>query len=1005
MVNENQTQRANLKAKPEFRRTLVSLCVLAASTGAIAQESTSAEPVGNEVLEEVTVYGTKVNLSRAQDIKRNSDTVVDAISATDINSLPDKSVLEAIQRLPGVSIERFAASNDADHFSVEGSGVVIRGLTQTRSEFNGRDAFAANNDNGLSFQDIPPELVGGVQLVKNQTASMIEGGVSGTINILTRKPFDSEEDSFYAFTAKASYSDDIDEVTPALSATYSTRWENDAGEFGFLINASTANLKSRADGVQLYNHYQRGPGADTAVFGDEDQVVFVPQGANLRRQEFDRDRTGGAMSLQWRSPDEATEVTAEYIYSDSEINWEERTIEYPDQPFAVGPGQGTALAQPFEGSTFTYGADNFFQSGILSNGAGNGGGRYLTYSRDNREASTIQDFSLTVSHDVSDRLKVSGGLQLIDAEFDQLDVSAMYNFYSELALDTSGGIPSAEFLGRGGDRALLTDPSAFYFRSAMDHAEDDEAESVAANLDFEFELEGDFFESVEAGVRLVNRENTIRESSYNWGAVSETWNGGATTVDQIIGQDASLVEEYRFDDFSNGSQFSGDQAFVFPAMSLVDIENYGQYNSRISPFQSTGSTWSSLANRPGAVAGTLFLPNEVSVSELTNQAAYVQLNFGGDLNGNRYSGNVGLRYVKYDWDLTGGVSFPSAISENLVQFLSPEDIAFTANGGQVLQNTVKDSYSKLLPSFNIKYELTENLMARFAFSQAISLPDLRDKRNSLGIGRELIVENLDPNDPTSPVINARINGYNAGGGNPSLNPIESNNFDASLEWYFSDTGSLTGSIFRKDAEGFFRFGPSVLTVTNNDVTRDVLVSGPVNGEDATIQGFEIAYTQFYDMLPAPWDGFGIQANYTYVDSDGSSSSENALTPEGGQVPNDLGVFDGLPLESLSEDTINFVLMFEKGPVSARVAYNYRSEYLLTTRDVITFAPNYSGSTEQVDASISYQINDNFKIGLEANNLSNATNRLFSAVNQDLLLAPRSYFVNDRRFTVTLSGSF
>ncbi len=1003
-IRTNSIDRSVKNKGPELRRSLISLCVLAASSGVIAQEDIQTNVQDDAVLEEVTVFGTKINLGRAQDIKRNSDTVVDAISASDINSLPDKSVLEAIQRLPGVSIERFAASNDADHYSVEGSGVVIRGLTQTRSEFNGRDAFAANNDNGLSFQDIPPELVGGVQLVKNQTASMIEGGVSGTINILTRKPFDSDE-PFAAFTAKASYSDQIDEVTPALSGTYGNRWETDSGEWGLLFNASTANLKSRADGVQLYNHYQRGAGGDTVVFGNEDQQVFVPQGGNVRRQDFDRDRTGGALTVQWRSPSEATEVTAEYIYSDSEINWEERSIEYPDQPFSVGPGQGTPLAQPFQGTSFTYGADGFFESGILSNGGGNGGGRYLSYSRDNRESSNIQDLSIEIKHELSDRLSISGGLQFIDADFQQLDISAMYNFYSELSLNAGQSIPRLDFLGQGTNSGLLTDPSAFYFRSAMDHAEDDEADSVAANIDLELQFEDDFLESLEVGLRVADRENTIRESAYNWGAVSESWAGGTTTVDQIIQRDATLVESFGFDDFSNGDQFNGQQEFIFPSLDLVDVNNYDSFFARIDPFRSSGSNWRSLANRNGVIEGSLFLPTEVAVSKLSNQAAYAQLNFSSDKFAKRFGGNIGLRYVSYDWDLTGGVSYPNPVSSNLLAFISADDVAFTSNGGDVQESTVDDSYSKLLPSFNLKVELSDDVIARFAYSKAVSLPDLRDKRNSLQIGRELIVERVDPNDVSSPVVGARINGYSASGGNPALNPIESDNFDLSLEWYFADTGSLTASLFHKDVEGFFRFGPSSIQIENNGVTRDVLINGPVNGEDATIKGFELAYTQFYDNLPAPWNGIGVQFNYTYIDSDGNSSSENALTPEGGQVSNNLGVFDGLPLEGLSEDTMNLVLMYEAGPVSARIAYNYRSEYLLTTRDVITFAPNFSGSTEQVDASFSYQLTDNLKIGLEANNLTNATNELFSVVNQDLLLAPRSYFVNDRRYSVTLSGSF
>ena len=999
MVDKSKRRTAprSAKKRPEFKRNLISLCVMAATSGvAVAQQESQADPAEGLEIEEILVLGNKLNLTRAQDIKRNADTFVDAISASDINSLPDKSVLEAVQRLPGVSIERFAAANDADHFSVEGSGVVVRGLTQTRSEFNSRDAFAANNDNGLSFQDIPPELVGGVQLVKNQTADMIEGGISGTINLITRKPFDSDED-YLAFTLKSNYSDLIDEVTPSASGTYSKRWENNSGEWGFLINASATNLKSRADGIQIYNYFDRSDANGNPLNGTNGESVWVPQAANIRRQDFDRDRAGGAASLQWRSPDQDTEVTVEYIYSDSTINWAERAIEDPDQP--ISPRN----VQPLNGTNFVF-ANNgngqqFFQSGIISSPSGSGGERYLTYSRDNIENSTIHDFSVNVKHNVNDRFRISGDLQFTDAVFDQLDISAMGNFFSDMALNVSGSLPTLEHRGNDGDLSPLTDPALIYFRSAMDHAEDDEGDELAARLDFDFDVDKGWVQGVKAGVRLAERENTIRESRYNWGAVSESWAGGVQTFEQVQSVDPGLTELYSFDDFFGGRGLQGPNTFLFPAFSLVDVDNYADYHNRILPFN-TANNWNSLGNRAGVVEGSLFLPTEISTSKLQNSSAYVRLDFGSDDYAKRFAGNIGLRYVNLDWDLTGGVTFPNSPPSNLDQFFSADDIAFST-GGLVGESTTTDSYSKLLPSFNLKVELSDDLIARFAYSKAISLPDLRDKRNSLTISRNVNVIR----DANNVATGAQIQNYSGSGGNPELDPIESDNIDLSLEWYFADAGSLTASLFHKDVTGFFRFGPTAIRATNNGVTRDILLNGPVNGEDAKVKGFELAYTQFYDFLPEPWDGFGLQANYTYIDSNGSSESSDALTPEGNQVSNAFGIFDGLPLEGLSEDTFNLIAMYEKGKVSARIAYNYRSKYLLTTRDVITFSPNVSEATEQVDASFHYHITDNLKIGIEANNLTNEVSRLLQVVDENLTEAPRSFFVNDRRYTLTLSGSF
>jgi TonB-dependent receptor len=486
--------------------------------------------------------------------------------------------------------------------------------------------------------------------------------------------------------------------------------------------------------------------------------------------------------------------------------------------------------------------------------------------------------------------------------------------------------------------------------------------------------------------------------------VSESWAGGVQPVDNFATSGPNNVEEYTFDDFFGGNGLQGENTFLFPNIDVVRVENYDNFHNRIAPVN-TANNWNSLGNRPNALPNSLFLPTEVSVNRVESQAIYARLDFGSDDYAKRFSGNVGLRYVSYDWDLTGGVTFPNSQPSTLDQFFSADDIAFST-GGLVPDNTTTDEFDAVLPSFNLKVELNEDLIARIGASKAVALPDLRDKRNSLTVSRQVNVVR----DPvTGNLVTADIVGYSGGGGNPGINPIESVNLDASLEWYFADAGSLTASVFHKDVEGFYRFGPTSIQATNNGVTRDVLINGPINGEDATIKGFEIAYTQFYDFLPAPFDGIGLQANYTYIDSDGSSSTADALSPEGGLAGNgqasSLGVFSGLPLEGLSQDTINLILMYEKGPISARLAYNYRSEYLLNTRDVITFVPNVAEATDQIDASIRYNFSERFTVGLEMNNLGDEVNELSQVFTTSLDQAPRSFFVNDRRFTLTLSGSF
>ncbi len=152
--------------------------------------------------------------------------------------------------MSGVTVTRFAASGDTTHFSAEPSGVVIRGLPQVRSEFNGRDSFNANSSRGLSFGDVSPELMAGVDTYKNATAEMIEGGIAGTVNLRTHVPFDSEG-FVAAFSAELGYGDLAEETKPSGSLLISNRWDTGIGEFGLMANAAYSDVVTESQGVQI----------------------------------------------------------------------------------------------------------------------------------------------------------------------------------------------------------------------------------------------------------------------------------------------------------------------------------------------------------------------------------------------------------------------------------------------------------------------------------------------------------------------------------------------------------------------------------------------------------------------------------------------------------------------------------------------------------------------------------------------------------------------------------
>ena len=304
--------------KPSFTRTPlaagVALALGVAGTPVLAQDDS------DEVIEEIVVSGIRGSLSSAQAMKENADTVVDGITAQDIGALPDRSVAEALQRVPGVNMVRFKKTSDPDRFSVEGTDVIIRGLGFVRSELNGRDVFSATGGTKLSFNDVSPELLGSVLVYKNQTADMIDGGIAGTVNLVTRKPLDTEGLRLSG-SAEMNYGDIEEESSPTYSFLASNTWETAAGRFGLQAGYAQSELNTRSNASQVTDPCYRDPdlesgcirvssvGSGFPFIGDELNYgpdnfpppgsVVVPKGAGVRTTGYERDRNAISLVGQW----------------------------------------------------------------------------------------------------------------------------------------------------------------------------------------------------------------------------------------------------------------------------------------------------------------------------------------------------------------------------------------------------------------------------------------------------------------------------------------------------------------------------------------------------------------------------------------------------------------------------------------------------------------------------------------------------------------------------------
>ena len=978
------------------------------------QDSGLGTPAGED---EIVATGIRQSLDQAQDIKRNADTFVDSITATDIGNLPDPSVLEALQRVPGVSISRFAAGDDPDHFSVEGSGLVIRGLNFVRSEFNGRDAFTANNGRALSFNDVPPELVGGVDVFKNQTADMVEGGISGVVNLRTIKPFETKEDFVIAGQAEYTYTDLAEEWSPAGSLLVSKRWDTGGGEFGLLGNISYSNLQSRSDGFQLSPLYPYNAGFNGAGVDGSDTNIAAPGGANIRTQFFDRDRFGLALSGQWASNDDRFLATAEFIRSDASNAWNEFSSVSEEDPatragnFAVGefgtsPFVTTVPATRDDTSPIPVSA--LFTNGTISSGTAGWystplpGVRQANGTRFSDTDTVTSDYSFNLKFRPNDRIRTNFDVQYVDATTENMDISIFVAQPLDILLSTgitggqslTGLDPTVEYRvnpgAPGGADNNATTPQGAYWRAAMDHFEDSEGDELAIRGDIEIDAAEDgFVKSMRFGARYADRDQTTRWSVYNWGNLSEEWAGGVDDFSEIT----QNTTTFTYDNFLRGDVLQGNNTFLFADPSLV--ENYDQL---ISFVNSAGFT-----NYGGHLRGEredgLFLPGEIAQVSEETLAFYGRLDFGLDefIGGTTLEGNIGARIVQTTIDSVGFRNFnaPQCNQAGLTIVNDGGFCNFVTSPDAGAEFVASNTFTNALPSLNVKVGLSENLILRFAAAKSISRPDTGLYRASQFVFGDFntISPVGDPNQ-VSEFVRATVQG-----GNPGLRPVEAFKVDGSLEWYFDDVGSLTFSVFNQELDGIITSDFTSIDIGGGFVGE---FQGPNNQADGSVRGFEIAYQQTYDFLPGLLGNFGSQINYTYVDQESIPlATVNGVRPTAAiEFTNAIAVDR---LEQLSDHTVNLVGFYEDDNIEARVAYNWRSEFLLTGSDVITRLPVFNEDTGQLDASFKYNVTDNFQLGVQGVNLLSEVTETSVQFNPQGTRITRSLFENDRR--ITFLGSF
>ncbi|WP_295696107.1 TonB-dependent receptor [uncultured Maricaulis sp.] len=1030
-----------------------------AAQPAMAQEAETANEESETSQEVITIQGVRGALLTARNTKREADTFVDSITASDVSQLPDLSVAEALARVPGVVVQRFVlGGSDGDFPSPEGSGNIVRGLQYVRSEFNGRDAFSANGGRALEWASIPPELIGSVDVFKNQTADMLEGGIAGTVNLRTLEPFD-RDGQIAILAADGTYADLAEEWSPGYSAIFGDRWSNNSGDFGILASFSTSELQSRINGFQ-YGQLMAIPNPDNAG-----TTMALPGGWQARDAEIGRERDSYYLAGQWRSPNGDIELTLKATRVENFVQTDERTLEFFTDAeswnvWSVLGDSSTRNITPFTSAGIPrcngngeaanggvgiceslIGVDGgLMESGMVSNNlrdwlgqTGNLQTPLQSLAIAQTNESMTQDFSANLQWRVNERLYVELDAQYTEAEATMTRLWAGGNHFADYRFDFSDAenpeielflsdqVRLADWGGtfRGADPGVLGDlgdPRYAFLLYAADQFEDNTGDLTAFRADAEYEFGDDgWFDSVQFGARFSEREQINRSAGLNWAGIAPPWSGGYLPYANRVDADAYDVAD--FSGFMDGNVFQGDiTSIVFP--SRVQMQDYEAFVASLAaePLMGGGingdgnlqvGDWVPL--RQNGVVDYVNRGIDGSVKEQTTNF-YGRMNFGQEFsNGQSVTGNFGLRYVRTDTTGGGFVGYAELAEDDPLDATQPRDFlpetaAYLDQANQA--NTIDNSYEYWLPSFNVRWDLNDEMIVRFAASQAISPANIANLNSNRGVSAELgfVVDNT----ATPPAIaDIVLGGINEVGGNPTLDPVEATNFDLSYEWYFGSDGLFTASAFYKDLSNIIVYGEETIdSVTLDGYTVPVTYSGNLNLNDGTVEGVEFSYQQFFTEWPGLFGNLGVQANMTFLTSE-TSPLPSVQDADGDGVEGFLTVYRwGVDeLLGLSDKSYNLIGIYQDDQFEVRLAYNWRSAYWSSYRDFITGNPIMQDDIGFLDASFRWDVTDSFQLRVQAANLLDTRAAATQQVDAAGQSYARSVFQNDRRFEVGVRYEF
>jgi iron complex outermembrane receptor protein len=907
--------------------TLIGAAVALALAQHAGYSQAAASTSGSGDIEEVVVTGIRGSIQQSLEAKRDADSHVEVITAEDIGKMPDKNVADSLMRVPGVTTSSASANeggfDENDRVSMRGTNPSLTQTLINGHTVSSGDWFVLNQTGtvgrSVTYTLLPSELVGQVVVHKTSQAVDLEGGVAGAVDIRTRKPLDFHDSMSFDVSAGMVYADQPDKTDPQVSGLFN--WKNADATFGVMVQGFLEERHLRRDGQELLGYAPIAPGSPIALAHPDLSGVMYPVLTGSALFEQERKRTGGLVDFQFKPSDDLSIDLSAFVSKMDADNYNRNYMLWGSNILKGGTGQAPDPGYVVRNGTLV--------SASFAPVAGTTYGVYDQISRPGAESNSYF-VDLDVVYNFTDALSMHAKLGTTEGH-GKTPTQNVAEWNTGIGTGASyglNGVSSAASwgLGSASTGTNAADSLGWIFGDQNIDVKDDEQ---SGQLDFTYGLDAGALSSVQFGARYSDHK---RESK------------------GVIGQGPMC---------SNGDAFNWDPATFNcpdPATSPFNPANYPQGFTNYPGDYASGlggafprNVWYFTPEQLAAYNGPFTNRDPVTRSdwnsnyllEEKNTAGYVQANFRGE----RWSGDIGVRFVETKEHVVANVA---------VDPLTPGAITTSAFGSYI-PTTFDNTYNDVLPSANLKFAVTDDVVARLAASKTMTRPDYSALAGPISL---------------SPSTGS------GSGSNPNLEPVRSTNVDATLEWYFAPRALLSATAFYMDLTSYVSQGHVNASFLSYDsqhpqgVVIDYVLSVPVN-TSGEVKGFELAWEQPF------LDYFGVTANYTYAD---------------GKEDN------GKPLVGTSKDTYNLGAYFENDRFNARVSYTYRSEFFSGLDRSTAFSQD---DVDNLSMALGMKITDAFSVSFDALNLNNPKLKYF-ADNKD---QPRSIYQSGRQYYLNARYTF